>query len=76
MYDKVKFLIASDTSICVEFGNEISKEIHDFAKRELSESKAEELEKLIGRYSTIVADEAGRAGLKLGARIVAALLGE
>ncbi|MBR4080156.1 MAG: carboxyltransferase domain-containing protein, partial [Christensenellaceae bacterium] len=29
MYDKVKFLIASDTSICVEFGNEISKEIND-----------------------------------------------
>ncbi len=28
MYDKVKFLIASDTSICVEFGNEISKEIN------------------------------------------------
>lgn len=51
-------------------------EIHDFAKRELSESKAEELEKLIGRYSTIVADEAGRAGLRLGARIMAALLGE
>ena len=29
MYDKVKFLIASDTSVCVEFGNEISKEIND-----------------------------------------------
>ena len=72
-----KFALELDVPLggCTEY-NETSKEIHDFAKRELSESKAEELEKLIGRYSTIVADEAGRAGLRLGARIVAALLGE
>lgn len=55
---------------------EVSKELNEFAIKELSESKAEELEKLIGRYSTVVADEASRAGLRLGARIVAALLGE
>lgn len=28
MYEKVKFLITSDTSVCVEFGNEISKDIN------------------------------------------------
>jgi len=28
LYEKVKFLISSDTSVCVEFGNEISKDIN------------------------------------------------
>lgn len=72
-----KFALELDVPLgsCAKY-NEISKEIHDFAERELSESKAEELEKLIGKYSIVVADVANRTGLRLGARIVAALLEE
>lgn len=57
MYDKVKFLIASDTSVCVEFGNEISKDINAKIRAfedTLKEHPIEGIEETVPTYRSVL----------------------
>lgn len=72
-----------------KFGDEIDDEIrndpkyinandefHKFVNEEIPEEKAEQLKELVGRLTSAVSDAYAQAGIRLGAKIAAALLDE
>jgi len=57
LYDKVKFLVASDTSVCVEFGNEISKDINAKIRAfedALKENPIEGIQETVPTYRSVL----------------------
>ena len=54
--------------------NKVSLQLKEFYENKLSAQQASELDALIGKLSSVIFNSAAKAGMKLGAKIVAELL--
>lgn len=53
-----------------------NEEFHKFVNEEIPEEKAEQLKELVGRLTSAVSNAYAQAGIRLGAKMAAALLDE
>lgn len=72
-----KFLVEIDREMSADENyKNITMTLNEFLEKEFSQEKANQIEEMIGRLISAVESASAAAGIKLGAKIAAALLSE